>query len=53
MEYPKYQNMITQLKNGKEILQVLRINEHNCEDATYYLILKQNYAYFLVIEDYI
>lgn len=52
-QYPKYQNMITQLKNDQEISQVLRINEHNCEDATYYLIIKQNHAYFLVIEDYI
>ena len=52
-EYPKYQNMITQLKNDEEILQVLRLNEHNCENATYYLIIRQNYTYFLVIEDYI
>lgn len=51
-EYPKYQSILSVLRDDADILQVFRMNEHNCENTLFYLATKQNSTYFLAIEDF-
>lgn len=52
IEYPRYTDFISTLKNDCEILQAYKVNEHNCDTMTLYLAFRNDGVLFLSIEDY-
>lgn len=52
-EYPKYHNVVVKLKADLDILQVFRINEHNCDNRMFYLVVRQDSVCLLAIKDFI
>lgn len=51
-EYPRYHNVVAGLKADSGILQVFRINEHNCENRMFYLAVRKDSVCFLAIKDF-
>ncbi len=51
-QYPKYHNVVARLKDDLDILEIFRINEHNCENRMFYLAVRQDSVCLLAIQDF-
>ncbi len=51
-EYPRYHNVIAGLKADSDILEVFRINEHDCTNRMFYLTVSSDSVCLVAIEDF-